>query len=193
LAPTPAIQVNKSFPFKGGVRIWANRYHFLGGTPADATHWHTLMDAVTTAEKAATTPDVTIVEAIGYGAGSDIPVATKTYSLVGTCSLAGGAMTAVGEAAALVRYSTAAKTSKNHPIYLFNYYHGIATHTASGDADLLDVNLKAALGTYATAWITGFSDGTLTCTRAGPNGQAATGQVVEEYATHRDFPYSRSL
>lgn len=183
----------KSFNFKGGLRQFSNRYHFLGGTPADATHWHTLMDNVTTAEKATMVAGCTIVEAIGYDAGSDVPVASKVYSLAGTLSPVSGALGQAGEVAALVRYSTAARTSKNHPIYLFNYYHKVYTSISSGDEDLLDANQKSALQTYATAWIAGFSDGTITATRAGPNGQAATGSLVEEFVTHRDFPYQTSV
>lgn len=193
MAATPSIKVVKTFNFKGGARLWSNRYHFLGGTPADATHWHTLMDAVTTAERAALTGDCTIVDALGYAAGSDVPVAEKVYSLAGTASVVSGAQITPGEVCGLVRYSTASRTSKNHPIYLFNYYHGMAVLFASGKADLLDANIKSALQTYATAWIAGFSDGTHTLTRAGPNGQAATGSIVEEYVTHRDFPYTRSV
>lgn len=189
----PSIRVIKSMPFKGGTRLTGNRYHFLGGTPADATHWHTLMDAVTAAEKACTHPSVTIVEAIGYAAGSDVPVASKVYSLAGT--LSGGASTQVvpGECAALVRYSTAALSTKNHPIYCFNYYHYVLIGTASGDGNELASTHKTALQTYATAWISGFSDGSITATRCSPAGHAATGSLVDQYVTHRDFPYTRSV
>jgi len=194
MATTASIKVIKSFPFKGGSRLYANRYHFNGGTPAVATHWHTLMDNVTTAEKAVHQSNTSIVEAIGYAAGSEVPVASKTYSLAGTVSSAAGAVLAPGEVAALVRYSTAARTTKNHPIYCFNYYHGVYVAGASASTiDNLDANVKAALETFAGAWITGFSDGTLTLVRATPNGAAATGHVTEEYVTHRDFPYTRSL
>lgn len=192
MATTPSLRVIKSIPFKGGTRHFSNRYHFNGGTPADATHWHTLMDAVTTAEKAATNPSATIIEAIGYAAGSDVPVASKNYSLAGTLTPVSGNFQTPGECAALVRYSTNARTVKNHPIYLFNYYHLAIAHNLGTDADLLDANMKAALATYAAAWITGFTDGTITAVRASPNGAAATGQFVEEYLTHRDFPYSTS-
>jgi hypothetical protein len=33
----------------------------------------------------------------------------------------------------------------------------------------------------------------LTLVRAGPNGATATGSLVEEYVTHRDFPYTSSV
>jgi hypothetical protein len=41
--------------------------------------------------------------------------------------------------------------------------------------------------------VTGFSDGTITAKRSSPHGATCTGSIVEEYATHRDFPYTPSL
>jgi hypothetical protein len=194
VAATPSIKVMKTFPFKGGSRTWSNRYHFTGGTPADAAHWHTLMDNVTTAEKAVHNSQTEIVECFGYAAGSDVPVASKVYALAGTVSGASNFTYVPGEVAGLVRWSTAARSTKNHPIYCFSYYHGILCNdTNPTTIDLMDVNQKTALSTYATDWVTGFSDGTITAVRATPNGATATGSAVEEYVTHRDFPHTPSL
>lgn len=180
-------------PFKGGLREFSNRYHFNGGTPADATHWHTLMDNVTTAEKALYGSQIHIVAAWGYAAGSEVPVANKVYSLTGTFSAGVNDIATPGEVAALVRYSTSARSTKNHPIYLFNYYHGAWIIGNTTDQDHISTGQHTAMNTYASSWISGFSDGTITAVRASPNGAAALGSVTEEYVTHRDFPYSTSV
>lgn len=193
MAATPSIKVLKTFGYKGGNRVWSNRYHFNGGTPADATHWHTLMDAVTAAEKATFNDSCTITGAIGYAAGSDVPVAEKVYDIPGTLTAGGSDIAQAGDVAALVRYTTAARTTKNHPIYLFNYVHSVFTVSNDIDVDKLSTDQRTALQTYATAWVTGFSDGTITALRASPNGAVATGSDVEQYVTHRDFPYQSSV
>lgn len=193
MAATPSVKVLKTSSYKNGLRTWSNRYHFNGGTPADAAHWHTLMDAIVLVEKTTLPTETTIVECIGYAAGSDVPVASKVYSTAGTLTWATGNAAQALEVSALVRYSTAARTTKNHPIYLFNYVHNVAVNTAGVHFETLDINQKNALATYASDWVTGFSDGTITAVRASPNGAAATGSIVEEFVTHRDFPYSPSL
>jgi hypothetical protein len=183
----------KTTPYKGGLRTWSNRYHFNGGTPADATHWHTLMDNVTAAEKPCYGSSTTIVEAWGYAAGSDVPVANKVYSVAGTLAPATNSRVGALEGCMLIRWATAARSTKNHPIYLFAYIHSAAFDTAQTYKELLDANQKSAGATYASSWISGFSDGTITAVRASPNGAAATGSLVEEYTAHRDFPYQTSV
>ena len=113
---------------------------------------------------------------------------SKTYSTDGTWS---GSSVAYmpGDVAALVRYSTADRSSKNHPIYLFNYYHAIAGRLDSVDFNKPNVGEVTALGTYAAAWVSGFSDGTTTHKRSRPNESVATGYLVETYFTHRDLPH----
>lgn len=97
-------------------------------------------------------------------------------------------MAAVGDAAGLIRYSTADRSSKNHPIYCFNYYHGVGTSGIFATKDTLLSTQATAFATYAASWITGFSDGANTYKRARPNGNTVTGSFVEPLLTHRDLP-----
>ncbi len=185
MAATPSLKVTKSFTYRGVIRTWSNRYHFVGGTPADNAHWTTLSDAVVTAEKAVLPNAQTIVATTGYAAGSEVPVFTKTYSTQGTYAVASGQI-CPGDCAALVRYATAVRTSKNHPVYLFNYYHGVTS--LSGSVDTIVAAQLTALQTYVNVWIgAGFSDGTTAYHRGGPNGATATGVLVEPLITHRDL------
>lgn len=158
----------------------------MGGTPADSAHWTTLSDNIVNAEKAIYPVAITIVKTVGYAASSEIPVFTKTYSTVGTLTHSGDT-SLPGDCAALVRYATAARTAKNHPVYLYNYYHGCLQ--AVNVPDTLLAAQSTALSTYAGVWIGGgFSDGTTSYNRAGPNGASATGVLVEPLITHRDLP-----
>ena len=184
-ATQASIKVTKSFLYRDATRLWSNRY-YLNNTSIDTqAHFNTLADAVVAAEKLALVPQVTITQVAYFAPGSDVAVWTRTYSTAGTFTVTG--VRAPGDCAALVRYTTAQRTTKNHPLYLFNYYHG-ADVQALPHPDTPTSAWSSALGTYANAWVSGFSDGVTTYKKAGPRGAVATGYSVEAFVTHRDFP-----
>ena len=185
MAPTPSLKVTKSFTYEGGTRLWSNRYHFTGGTPADSAHWTTIADLIVADESEIYEGEVTIVQVDGYAAGSDVPVFTKAYTTVGVGSFFAG-VAVPGDCAAIERYSTTAKTSKNHPVYLFNYFHGVKGNGAGANDEVNPAQLTA-YDEYGTDWLAGYSDGVNTYVRAGPNGATAISRLTKPYIRHRDF------
>lgn len=188
-----SIVISKSFSYRGATRVWTNRYHFEGDVPPDAAHWQTFADAIVEAEKTLLLPSVTIVLATGY----DKATATATnphgdavwsapYTTAGTHSAGTGEEPAPGDCALLVRYATPARSTKNHPVYLFNYYHGVLLPNSGGDS--ATTGQKTLALAYANDWVAGFSDGAETHERCGPRGAVATSATVDPFVRHRDFP-----
>lgn len=186
MAATPSIKIMKfGGQFRGAQKQWSNRYHFDGGDPADSAHWAALEAAIIAQEKTCYGGGVTITEVLGYNAGSDVPVYEHTNAVVGT--YAGTGVAQWLEMCGLIRWSTDQRTSKNHPIYLFSYMHSIYT-PSGGRVDTLDTAYRTALQNYAAAWVAGFSDGTVTHHRAGPNGAVGLGSYVDPLARNHSFP-----
>lgn len=158
----------------------------------DATHWTTLSDAIVAEEKKIyqplAAPGAKIIQTVGYNPGSDIPAFTKAYTTDGILASTNGGSTP-GDTAALIRYTTPDRSTKNHPVYCFNYYHTVAYSTLVNGADNVQPIALTALGVYAAAWITGFSDGTTTVHRSRPTGDLCTGYLVKPLLTHRDLPH----
>jgi hypothetical protein len=83
-------------------------------------------------------------------------------------------------------YSTADRSEKNHPIYLYSWYHSVHTTSITSPDDVL-ASQKSAIQTYANLWVTGMTVGGDTHRRTGPYGHVATGALVSPTVRHRDF------
>lgn len=172
------------------MRKFSNRYAIGVNEPADDAHWTTFADAVVAAERhiyrSFANGGARIVEAIGYAHTSDVPVFSKVYASDG--DLVATAMQSVpGDCAALVKYTTPDRSTKNHPVYCFNYYHGIGASDSGSVRDLLAAGQAAALLTYGQLWLAGISDGAGVFKRSRPTGDLCTGVVVNPNITHRDL------
>jgi hypothetical protein len=192
MAATGSVRIVKSFMYRGAIRNFSNRYAIGVNVPPDDAHWTTLCDNITAAEKlifnAPGVGGATILEAVGYAPGSEVPVFSKNYTLAGAANFITATQTA-GDVAALIRYSTPDRSSKNHPVYCFNYYHAMCALAGSTGGDSLNAAQRTALQTYAANWISGFSDGVTTFHRSRPTGDLCTGYVVPAMFTHRDLPH----
>jgi hypothetical protein len=124
-------------------------------------------------------------EAIGYAAGSEVPVFSKTYTDTGTLTLT-GLRRAPGDCAAMLLYTTDQRSVKNHPIYLYNWFHD-AYHADADAPDILSTVQKTAILEYADDWMAGFSDGVVSHVRCGPRGAVALTSYVDGNIRHRDF------
>lgn len=195
--PTPddrsSIVIVKQMTYRGETRRFSNRYHFEGDTPVDAAAWTILADNIVAQEKTIFDPSVSIVEAVGsdHNTATDTnlhgdAVFTKVYATVGTGDFSADGRRSPGDAALLLRYATPARSARNHPVYLFNYYHGV--FQLSGDADTVSTLQRAAVNAYGTQWLTGFTDGTAPRERCGPHGAVAVSRLVDTKVRHRDFP-----
>lgn len=191
MAATGSVRIVKKFTYRGAVVNFSNRYFFTGHTPSGSTEWGAFTDAIVTAEKAIYKAfaggGAMILEAVGYGIGSEVPVFTKSYTTDGTLSPSSWEPVP-GDCAAIIRYATAARSSKNHPIYMFNYYHSIGAISGGTTADTLATEQRTAMQTYGDAWVNGISDGTNFYSRTSPAGHNATGYTVPTLITHRDLP-----
>lgn len=189
MAATPSILVKYTVNgFEGGSKVVTNRYHFSGGVPADSAHWETFTDLVVTNFKATLGSSSTITEVNGYDASTDVAVFTKTYTTAGTISESGKTRTPAF-CCALLRWATTARTTKNHPVYLFSYIHGIFQNSQlAPGCDEVESSQYTALGVYSDYWcLTGFSDGTNTYFRAGPNGATGVSSTVNLYIGVHDL------
>jgi hypothetical protein len=197
MAVTPddrnSVVITKQFTYRGATKRFSNRYHFEGAVPANDAAWTTLCDNIVTAEKAIYPDTVEIVQASGYDSGTATStnphgdaVFTKLYTTVGTGDFSSAGFECPGDCAAFVRYGTPARTTKNHPVYLSNYYHGV--YQELGEKDNIASSQLTALNAYTGAWLDGFTDGSSARVRCGPHGAVATSRRVDTVIRHRDFP-----
>jgi len=175
-----------SFGWRGGTKTWSQLYHFSGGAWQDATHFNAASDALWNIIKGITCSRVTLVETVGYNPGSFLPVYTKAYGASGTYTDTSNPQ-AAGEMCMLWRFTTDQRSTKNHPIYLFKWFHGTQSDGATAP-DTLRNGIQSTAGGKITALLAGISDGTLTRAYCGPRGAVAQTGTCNLLLHAREFP-----
>lgn len=175
-------------PRRGITKLWSTSFHLDTAVP-DLTTFELLADALATGGTHQLMQcfwnDQELVGIDYYAAGSDIASHSKTYAEVGYKTHSTDTIQS-SDSVALWRWATTARTSKNHPVYLFNYMHGVRS-TQGAATDAVDSNQHTDMDAYANRLVTGVSAGGLTFKRAGPNGAVAQSVLIETYIHHRDF------
>lgn len=186
MAAKPSVKLTYTMPYRGATQQWTNRFHFDGHVPASDAEWEDFFTQLRTWGPAIIGSDGHLVGLTGYLAGSDVPVYSWTGSLAGTATFNASDVPTPGDVAALVRCTTTQRSTKNHPIYLFKYFH--QAKSLPTNADQISTNLKTTLDSYMTHWISGaFTIAGVPVKYCGPNGAVAQTRLTETYLTHRDF------
>src|SRR5690242_2681345 len=135
MAATGRIKMTFSISRKGESRAWSTSFHLDPAVP-DLTTFEDLADWLAEGFRESLYSDVEITGASYYPPGADIPTHSKPFSITGGRAHSDDTQLS-SDTVALWRWPTTARTSKNHPIYLFNYVHGARGRTGTA-GDLLN-------------------------------------------------------
>lgn len=180
------IKFEYSFSWRGNTRTWSQLYHLTQGSWQDQTHFNAASDALWNIIKVVTCARVTLVSTVGYNPGSFLPVYSKSYGAAGTYTDTANPQ-AAGEMCMLWRFTTTQRTTKNHPIYLFKWFHGTQSEGATSP-DTLRAGIYSTAGGQITSLVAGVSDGTLTRKYCGPFGAVAQAGTCNTLLHAREFP-----
>lgn len=182
----PSIRVVHTCAYRGGTREVSNRYFFNGNDAPTDADFAALWVLLKPYERDTFPASEHLVRVLGTHPGSEVPVWEVNPSDVGTLDES-GMDRCPGDCAAIIRYTTTQRTTKNHPIYLWNYYKP-CYKAPGGPPDTLVNNNVTQLERIGQAWVDGFSVGGATLKKCGPYGAVAQSRLVLATIRHRDFP-----
>lgn len=181
------VKVGFTFSWRGASHSWGQLYHFDGPTSwADQTHFDTFAVNLWNQIKQPLPARVTCNDMTAYNAGSFLPVFNHTIAAAGGYTDTSNPQ-AAGELCMLWRFTTDQRTTKNHPIYLFKWFHGMQTDGATSP-DSLRAGIVATAATPISSLLSGISDGTNSRKYCGPRGAVALSGTCYSTLHAREFP-----
>lgn len=176
-----------SFSWRGNTKDWSQLYHFDGPTSwASQGQFDTFVVALWNLLKSGIPARNTLVSGTAYNAGSFLPVFTHSFGAAGTYTDTSNPQ-AAGEMCALARFSTDQRSVKNHPIYLYKWFHGMQSDGLTSP-DTLRTGIHTTLGGQLSTLLAGISDGTNTRQYCGPRGAVAQSVILNTLLHAREFP-----
>lgn len=186
-ATRPSIRAIFESTYKGGTKRWSTRWHFTPAVNPTTAVFATLANDLDPYLAAIVTPRTSLKEYVGYYAGSEVPVWSADRNQAGTFNPGTFRVTPL-ESCAVTRYGTTQRTSKNHPIYLFQYTHDVLVEPSQSDYELLNNDQQENIRQLAQKWVDGFVISGSTYMKTGPYGAVAQNCRINDYISHRDFP-----
>jgi hypothetical protein len=177
-----SVRLIKEFTYRGQAQRFSNRYYLTGAAPADSAAWTTLVAGIKVLEQNLLGDSAYFKEAHGYLPGSEVAVHTEV--MTGQGAITGGTKVP-GDCAMVARWATSKRSTKNHTVYVFSYYHDVRSAGAPAD-NVYDPQLTAAR-TNLDLLHTGVTIGGVVRKRCTPDGAAAIGCAVNGFIGHRDF------
>lgn len=180
---TPSITMRKTQQYNGHDEEWVNTYH-LTLPPGDHAGWITLANAIWEGEATFLGTNVHFVGFYGYEAGNESSVIQVEAGDEGL-DTGQGAVTGQqppSETAGWIRWKTPERNSKSKPIYLRNYYHGLADISSQ---DVIATTIRDSMQAFGEMMADGSLPGGIK--KCGPQGAEAGEVKTSEFFTTREL------
>jgi hypothetical protein len=185
-----SILIGYEVPSKGTHELVTNRFYLRGAaggeTPADESVWRAIANNMVSDLADCLSPNARIKFAQCFSHSPQILLHDFTYDAPGAHAIPMHSLDEPGFVCQLMKWRTTARTSNNHPIYLFNFIHGILTDPVTPEVSAC-ASAVDEFGGFLTDGSTHYSFGGVDWVKCGPNGASAVEYLPSTYVTSHDL------
>lgn len=179
----PSITMRKTQLYNGQPEEWVNTYH-ISPIPGDRAGWVTTANAIWAGEQTFLGTNVHFVGFYGYEAGNESSIVQVEAGDEGL-DTGQGAVTGQqppSETAGWIRWKTSERSTKSKPIYLRNYYHGLADIS---NQDVIANSIRDDMQAFGEMMRDGSLPGGIK--KVGPQGAVAGVVATSQFFTTREL------